>query len=109
MSTKKRTLYERAYYPLFVMNRLLLTSIIVLLYQLILIFFYQVAIIVYLMRSRPFRSNLLQVIVVTDKFTIIIELILLYFLYKHQNSIEKRAKIGNISSQNYFFKAEESS
>ena len=99
---KKKKLYEKAYYAMFVFSRLILTGTIVMLYQyplfqLIIIFVSQVLMIAYLMKYRPFRSELLEVIVVSDEFTIIIELILLYFLHKHQDNIDKRAKIGNLT------------
>ena len=96
---KKKTLYERAYYPLFIINRIILTCTIVLLYQypllqLLIIMFCQILMIYYLIWHRPFRSELQEVIVVTDELAIIAELILLYLLYKNQHEIEKSARIG---------------
>ena len=97
---KKRTIYQRAYYPLFVFNRIVLTLTVVLMYespllQLTIIFLIQIAMIHYLIKWRPFKSELQQVIVVSDEFTIIFGLLLLYFLHRKQGDIKTSAKLGN--------------
>ena len=98
---KKRTMFQRAYYPLFVFNRIILTLTVVLIYeypllQLAIIFIIQVIMIQYLIKWRPFKSELQQVIVVSDEFTIIFGLLLLYFLYQNQDDIKTRARIGSL-------------
>ena len=97
---KKRTIYQRAYYPLFLLNRIILTFTLVLydlpLLQLAIIFLIQVIMIWYLIKWRPFKSELQQVIVVSDEFTIIFGLLLLYFLYQNQDDIKTRARIGSL-------------
>ena len=98
---KKRTIYQRAYYPLFVFNRIILTFTVVLIYdypllQLAIILLIQVAMIHYLIKWRPFKSELQQVIVVSDEFTIIFGLLLLYFIYQNQGDTKTRARIGSL-------------
>ena len=95
---KNRTMYQRSYYILFLFYRLSLTFILVYMYgysltQIIIIFIMQVLLIGYLIKYRPFKSELQQVIVVTDELTIIFELILLYFMWKHQNSLKNSLKV----------------
>ena len=62
-------------------------------YQILAIFVMQVLQVWYLIKYRPFKSELQQVIVVTDEFTIIIGLIFLFFMFRHQDSIFKSLKI----------------
>ena len=95
---KNRTMYQRSYYILFLFYRLSLTFILVYMYgypltQIIIFFIMQVLLIGYLIKYRPFKSELQQVIVVTDELTIIFELILLYFMWKHQNSLKNSLKV----------------
>ena len=97
---KKRTMFQRAYYTLFVFNRIILTLTVVLIYeypllQLAIIFFIQIIMIQYLIKWRPFKSELQQVIVVSDEFTIIFGLLLLHFLHRNQGNIKSSAKLGN--------------
>ena len=54
----------------------------------------QLAMIRYLMKFRPFKSELQQVICVIDEFVIVLGVLLLYFLLKYQNDIKKSATIG---------------
>ena len=62
-------------------------------YQILAIFVMQVLQVWYLIKYRPFKSELQQVIVVTDEFTIIIGLIFLFFMFRHQDNIFKSLKI----------------
>ena len=96
---KKKTLLERAYYPLFITNRIFLTWTIVLVYrypllQLATILLLQIMMIYYLIWHRPFRSELQEIIVVSDEITVIVEIIFLFLLFKDQHDIEKSARIG---------------
>lgn len=56
--------------------------------------FTQIAMIAYMIRLRPFKSELQEVIAVTDEFTIIFGLILLYFLYLNQENLDTSQKLG---------------
>ena len=103
---RKRTMFQRAYYPLFVFHRIILTLTLVVMYdypliQLGIIFIVQSITIRYLIKWRPFKSELQQVIVVSDEFTIIFGLILLYFIYRNQGNIKTRARLGNLYSFNH--------
>jgi hypothetical protein len=62
-----RTLYQKAYYPIFVFQRLLITAILVMMYehpfiQIWLIFLIQFGMVIYVVKMRPFNSELQQVI-----------------------------------------------
>ena len=48
----------------------------------------------YLIWHRPFRSELQEIIVVSDEITVIVEIIFLFLLFKDQHDIEKSARIG---------------
>ena len=94
----KRTMYQRSYYTLFLFYRLVLTIILVYLYeyptyQVSIIMVMQVIFIGYLIKFRPFKSELQQVIVVTDEFIIVIGMILLFFMMKHQTNMSKSPRI----------------
>jgi hypothetical protein len=54
----------------------------------------QIAMIAYMIKFRPFKSELQEVIGVTDEFTIIFGLILIYFLYLNQEDVEISQKLG---------------
>ena len=56
--------------------------------------FAQTLMIAYLIKFRPFRSELQQIIIVSDEFTIIFGICLLYFLWKNQHNIVKSNRIG---------------
>ena len=94
----KRTMYQRSYYTLFLFYRLVLALILVYLYeypiyQVSIILAMQVIFIGYLIKFRPFKSELQQVIVVTDEFTIIVGVILLFFIMKHQTNMSKSQRV----------------
>ena len=94
----QRTMYQRSYYTLFLFYRLVLTLILVYLYeypnyQISIIMVMQVIFIGYLIKFRPFKSELQQVIVVTDEFTIIVGVILLFFMMKHQTNMSKSQRV----------------
>ena len=95
---KQKTVYQRAYYSLFVFYRILLTVILVYmyrypLYQISIFSIMQVTMIAYLIKFRPFRLELLQIFVVTDELTIIVGLILLYFMWEHQHNIQNSLNV----------------
>ena len=97
----QRTMYQRSYYTLFLFYRLVLTLILVYLYeypnyQISIIMVMQVIFIGYLIKFRPFKSELQQVIVVTDEFTIIVGVILLFFIMKHQTNMSKSQRVWYI-------------
>ena len=95
---KQKTVYQRAYHSLFVFYRILLTVILVYmynypLYQISIFSIMQVMMIAYLIKFRPFRSELIQIFVVTDELTIIVGLLLLYFMWEHQNNIQNSLNV----------------
>ena len=96
---RKKTMYQRAYYVLFVFDRLVLTLTLVYLYyhpfyQMCIILFSQLLMIAYMIKFRPFRSELQQVISVSDEFVIVFGIILLYFLWRNQHDVNTSSKIG---------------
>ena len=96
---KNRTMYQKAYYVLFLFNRLVLTLTLVYLYfhpfyQMCILMLSQVLMIAYLIKFRPFKSELQQVIAVSDEFILVFSIILLYFLWRNQDNLEKSNKIG---------------
>ena len=96
---KKKTMYQRAYYVLFVFNRLILTLTLVYSYyqpfhQMCIIMVSQILMIAYMIKFRPFKSELQQVIAVSDEFVIVFGIILLYFLWRNQTNIGKSSRIG---------------
>ena len=96
---KNRTMYQKAYYVLFLFNRLVLTLTLVYLYfhpfyQMCILMLSQVLMIAYLIKFRPFKSELQQVIAVSDEFILVIGIVLLYFLWQNQDNLEKSNKIG---------------
>ena len=54
----------------------------------------QVLMIGYMIRFRPFKSELQQVIAVSDEFILVFSIILIYFLWQNQDNLEKSNKIG---------------
>jgi hypothetical protein len=56
--------------------------------------FTQISMIAYMIKFRPFKSELQEVIGVTDEFTIVFGLILIYFLYLNQDNIDTSKKLG---------------
>ena len=96
---KKKTMYQRAYYVLFVFNRLILTLTLVYFYyhpflQMLILLVSQILMIAYMIKFRPFKSELQQVIAVSDEFVIVFGIILLYFLWRNQTDIGKSSRIG---------------
>ena len=96
---KNRTMYQKAYYVLFLFNRLILTLTLVYLYyhpfyQMCIIMVSQVLMIGYMIKFRPFKSELQQVIAVSDEFILVIGIVLLYFLWRNQDNLQKSNKIG---------------
>ena len=73
---KKRTMYQKSYSVLFVFNRLILTGTLVYMYyqpfyQMLIIMATQIFMISYMMKYRPFKSELHQVIAVSDEFILV--------------------------------------
>lgn len=98
---KRKTMYQRSYYVLFVFYRVILTGVLVYqyynpFYQILIISVMQIGMIAYMIKLRPFKSELQQVIGVTDEFTLIFGMILLYWLFKNQYNIQKSQQIGLI-------------
>lgn len=90
---KKRGMFQRSYYVIFVFYRVILTFLLVYMYtspeiQLALMFTLQISLIAFIMKFRPFRSELQQVVAVTDEMTIVFGLILIYMLYLNQDDVD---------------------
>ena len=89
ISTKK-TLFQKAYYPLFIFERVVLTAIVVIMYdytqlQLFAISIMQISVISYLIAFKPFKEDLMNIIVCTDEFTIIVGLVIIYLMYINES------------------------
>ena len=96
---KKKTLMQKAYYPLFLFQRFIITLTLVYLYyhpfhQMIIIMTSQILMISYLIKCRPFKSELQQVITVSDEFIIIFGVIILYFLWRNQHNVSRSNRFG---------------
>ncbi|CAI2385481.1 unnamed protein product [Moneuplotes crassus] len=94
-----RTLYHRSYYILFLFQRLVITGILVIFYettflQILLCFGIQLMLTYFLMRIRPFKSELQQVICVSDEFAIVFSIIILFCLYRYQQDYDNSRKIA---------------
>ncbi|CAI2381883.1 unnamed protein product [Moneuplotes crassus] len=94
-----RTMYHRSYYIIFCFQRLLIAGILVMMYekpllQISLCFAMQLALIGYLIRIRPFKSELQQVICVSDEFTIVFGVIVLYNMYRNQANVGTNKKLA---------------
>ncbi|CAI2376366.1 unnamed protein product [Moneuplotes crassus] len=94
-----RTMYHRSYYIIFCFQRLLIAGILVMIYekpvlQIFLCFAMQIAMIGYLMKVRPFKEELQQVICVSDEFTIVFGVIVLYNMYRNQANVDTNKKLA---------------
>lgn len=82
-------MYQRAYTPIFIFNRLILTAILIMLYyhpllQLLAITLIQIAMIGYMVKLRPFKSELMQVLAVCDEMILLFCILMLHVMYKYQ-------------------------
>ena len=85
-----RTLYQKAYYPLFIFERVVLTAIVVMFYQyteiqLFAITVLQISVIGYLIAFKPFDDQLMNIVVWTDEFTIIFGMVIIFGMYFNNN------------------------